>query len=264
MQRTTSLSKILATTKPHLQRLEQVGVSNLGDFLQYFPRTYTDQSNLIKISEIRTDQINTIKGTLTQLVELKTKFGKKLIKAKLTDSSGSVEVIWFNQPFLKRILHNGQQIILSGKAKFEMGKITLLGPDYEAVQAKQLHTARIVPVYHETEGLNSKWIREKLHPLLKYAPKLFPEYLPKEITEFYKLIPYSEAIIETHFPVSIEKLELAKARLAFDELFLLQLKALQKKWLWQKKDNKSNLSLPKHAELLNFQAKLPFELTNAQ
>lgn len=264
MQRTTSLSKILATTKPHLQRLEQVGVFNLGDFLQYFPRTYTDQSNLIKISEIRTDQINTIKGTLTQLVELKTKFGKKLIKAKLTDSSGSVEVIWFNQPFLKRILHNGQQVILSGKAKFEMGKITLLGPDYEAVQAKQLHTARIVPVYHETEGLNSKWIREKLHPLLKYAPKLFPEYLPKEITEFYKLIPYSEAIIETHFPVSIEKLELAKARLAFDELFLLQLKALQKKWLWQKKDNKSNLSLPKHAELLNFQAKLPFELTNAQ
>lgn len=264
MLRTTSLSKILATTKPHLQRLEQVGVSNLGDFLQYFPRTYTDQSNLIKISEIRTDQVNTIKGTLSQLIELKTKFGKKLIKAKLTDSSGSVDVIWFNQPFLKRILHNGQQIILSGKAKFEMGKITLLGPDYEAVQSNQLHTARIVPIYHETEGLNSKWIREKLHPLLKYAPKLFPEYLPKEITDFYRLIPYSEAIIETHFPVSIEKLELAKARLAFDELFLLQLKALQKKWTWQKKNNKANLSLPKHSELLNFQEKLPFELTNAQ
>ncbi|MCC6643871.1 hypothetical protein IT411_03920, partial [Candidatus Peregrinibacteria bacterium] len=154
----TPLAKVISTTKAHLNLLESVGVATVGDFLKYFPRTYNDSSEFTTIIQIRTDQINTIKGTLSQLTEIRTKFGKKLIKAKLTDETGSVDVIWFNQPFIKRILHNGQQVILSGKAKFELGKVTLLSPDYEALSSKPLHTGRLVPVYHETDGLNSKWI----------------------------------------------------------------------------------------------------------
>lgn len=264
MEKTTPLNKVISTTKVHLERLNLVGVNNLGEFLQYYPRTYADQSNVIKIIEIRTDQVNTIKGTISQLVEIKSKFGKKLIKAKLTDSTGSVDIIWFNQPFIKRLLHNGQQVILSGKAKFELGKITMLGPDYEAVQVKQLHTARIVPVYHETDGLTSKWIREKISPLLKYSKKLFPEYLPQNVIDQHKLENYSEAIIETHFPTSLEKLEKAKARLAFDELFLLQLQALQKKWHWQQGSVHNQNLMPIHPKLGEFMKTLPFQLTSAQ
>ena len=260
----TPLGKAISTTRAQLNRLETVGVKNVGEFLRYFPRTYTDSSNLIPILEIRTDQINTVKGTLSQLVEIRTKFGKKLIKAKLTDESGSVDVIWFNQPFIKKLLHNGQQIILSGKAKFDLGKVTLLSPEYEAVGQKQLHTARLVPVYHETEGLTSKWIREKIHPLLKSAKQLFPEYLPSDIIEKYQLMPYAEAVMETHFPGTQNKLEAAKERLAFDELFLLQLKALQKKWQWQQTAEKNRKRLPVHKSLPEFQKTLPFELTNAQ
>ena len=264
MDKSTLISKVISTNRVHLNRLNKVGVNNLGDFLQYFPRTYTDQSNLIKIIEIRTDQINTIKGTLNQLIEIKSKFGKKLIKAKLTDSTGSVDIIWFNQPFIKRLLHNGQQVILSGKAKFELGKITVLSPDYEPVQIKQLHTARLVPVYHETEGLSSKWIREKINPLLKYSKQLFPEYMPQEIIDQHQLEKYSDAIIETHFPVSQEKLEKAKNRLAFDELFLLQLQALKKKWLWQQGSVENPNIIKPHRQLEQFINKLPFQLTSAQ
>lgn len=264
MEKNTSLSKILSTTKIHLQKLQQVGVSTIGEFLKYFPRTYTDQSELINISEIRTDQLNTIKGTLTQIVEIKTKFGKKLLKAKCTDKSGSIEVIWFNQPFLKRLLHNGQVVILSGKAKFEMGKLTLLSPEYETIKSTQLHTGRIVPIYHETEGLNSKWIREKIYPLLAYLPKLFTEHLPESVLKKYDLMNLAEAMKESHFPTNQQKLEKAKKRLAFDELFLLQLKVLQKKWQWQQIEEKSSLNFIKHQELDNFVSKLPFQLTSAQ
>lgn len=156
MDQKTPISQAISTTKSHLRLLHDLGIHTLGDLLRYFPRTHTDQSNLINISEIRTDQLNTIKGTLSQLIELKTRFGKKLIKAKLTDSSGQIEVIWFNQPFITKILHNGQSVILCGKAKFELGKLTLLSPEFEAVQSKQIHTAGLIPVYHETEGLTSK------------------------------------------------------------------------------------------------------------
>jgi ATP-dependent DNA helicase RecG len=260
----TPVTKLIKTNKAHFNLLEQVGVVTVGDFIKYFPRTYNDQSNLIKIIDIRTDQVNTIKGTISSLVEIKTRFGKKLIKARFTDDSGSVDVVWFNQPFIKKLLHNGQQVILSGKAKFELGKITLLSPDYEPVQSQQLHTARLVPVYHETEGLSSKWLREKIHPLLKYASQLFEEYLPADIIEKYQLMSYSKAIIETHFPSAADKLEKARYRLAFDELFLLQLKALQKKWQWQQTITGHNKKISRHPELGNLIAKLPYQLTTAQ
>lgn len=264
MEQKTPLAKVISTTKAHLNKLERVGVSTVGDFLGYFPRTHNDQSNLIKIIEIRTDQPNTIKGTISQLAEIRTKFGKKILRGKFTDQTGSVDVIWFNQPFLKKLLYNGQPLILSGKAKFELGKVTLLNPEYETIQDKQIHTARLVPVYHETDGLSSKWIREKIHPLLKHAPKLFPEYLPTEIIEQHQLMPYAEAVIETHFPNSIKQLEKAKERLAFDELFLLQLQALQKKWHWQQTATNNQKKIPRHHQLDQILARLPFQLTDAQ
>ncbi|MGL5830660.1 MAG: ATP-dependent DNA helicase RecG [Candidatus Altimarinota bacterium] len=264
MEIKTPLSKIISTTKFHLERLGNLGVGTLGDFLTYFPRTYSDQSEFRKINEIRTDDINVVKGTLSQLVELKSKFGKKLLKAKFTDDTGSVDIIWFNQPYLKRVLYNGQQLILSGKAKFELGKITLLSPDHEVPKKNNLHVGRIIPIYHETEGLSSKWIREKIAPLLKSIKSLYPEYLPQNILTQHNFPPYFEAIQEIHFPSTPEKLKAAQDRLAFDELFLLQLKALQKKWHWQQVAQGEEISLPKHPAIGPFIASLPYELTEAQ
>ena len=125
------------------------------------------------------------------------------------------------------------QTILSGKAKFELGKITMISPNHEEISCNQIHTGRLVPIYHETEGLSSKWIREKLSPLLKYIPEFFYEYLPDFLIKEYDLMSYTEAIKQIHFPKDQLNLDQAKFRLAFDELFLLQLKALQKKWQWQ-------------------------------
>ncbi len=123
---------------------------------------------------------------------------------------------------------------------------------------------RIVPVYHETAGLSSKWLREKIQPLIKDWVKHFKDYMPPEIIKEYKLMNYQQAVAEVHFPTDEQTLEEAKKRLSFDELFLLQVKALQKKWRWQNVAVHEQKPLPRLPEVEKFFKQLPFELTGAQ
>lgn len=258
------ISKTLRTTSSHLKKLHELGINTVKDLLLYFPRGYNDKSTYTQVAEIQTDQINNIMGKIGHLFHKRTKNGKTLTRATLSDDTGSVEVIWFNQPYLQRVLKNGMQIILSGKAKFGFGKLTLQNPIYEEVKEEQTHVGIIVPIYHQTEGITSKWIRDKIKPLIDEWLKFFKEYLPAEIIKEYGLIGYAEAIKEVHFPSDLNNLEQAKKRLSFDELFLLQLKALQKKWHWQNVEVHNQKQIPIHSELEAFIKSLPYVLTNAQ
>ncbi|MDD3862070.1 MAG: ATP-dependent DNA helicase RecG, partial [Candidatus Gracilibacteria bacterium] len=216
---------------------------------------------------INTTEVNTIKGKLTSLFNISTKFGKKITRGLFQDESGSIEVVWFNQPHLVKMLPRNKDIILSGKARFALGKISLQNPSYEIVKQyeEQIHSGRIVPVYHETEGISSKWIREKLKPLIDDWTTLFEEYMPQEIIKEESLLDYPTAIKTAHFPENEKELEKAKARLAFDELFLLQLKALQKKWHWKNISHQEKKSMEtKETKIKECISKLPFKLTEAQ
>ncbi|MFA5829071.1 MAG: ATP-dependent DNA helicase RecG [Candidatus Gracilibacteria bacterium] len=264
MSLNSKLSNQLKTTKGHLNKLQGLGIETIKDLLLYFPRVYEDRSLYTSIAELRTDEINNIRGTLSNLFFRKTRVGKCLMKGRITDQTGSVEVIWFNQPYLQRILKNGQQIVVSGKAKYNQGKLSLLGPSFEPVKKEQTHVGIIIPVYHETEGINSKWLREKIKPLLKEWKSFFSEYLPEDIIEKYQLMSYSNAIEIVHFPKDEETLNEAKKRLSFDELFLLQLKALQKKWHWQNIAEHEKKQIEKDPVIADFIKNLPYELTNAQ
>lgn len=263
-----NLSKVLRTTKKHLGRLEILGIKTVRDFLLHFPRNYADNTEFTKIVDIRTDQINVIKGKLTTLFNINTRNGKKLTRGLFVDDTGAIEVIWFNQPHLTKFLPRNREIILTGKARFASGKVSLQSPGYEIIKnyEEQIHTGRIVPVYHETEGVSSKWLREKLKPLVDEWLDFFPEYLPEEILKEEKLLAYKTAIKNVHFPENAEMLEKARERLAFDELFLLQLQILQKKWYWQQvASNSEQAKIPPNIELLKQVIKaLPFELTLAQ
>lgn len=259
-----SLQKVLRTNKEHFTKLEELGVKTVRDLVLYFPRIYVDKSAYSNIADLKTDEVNNVIGTLSNIFHKRTKNSKHLTKALLSDETGSVEVIWFNQPYLKRVLKNGQEIILSGKAKFNLGKMTLQSPSFEEQKKVQTHIGRIVPVYHETAGLSSKWLREKIQPLIKDWAKQFKEYMPQNILDDHKLMPYQQAIAQVHFPTDEATLEEAKKRLSFDELFLLQTKALQKKWRWQNVDIHEQKPLTKHPDVHKFLLNLPFELTSAQ
>jgi ATP-dependent DNA helicase RecG len=262
-----SLANVLRTTKKHLSLLETLGVKNVKDFLMYFPRTYNDASEFTQIIDVRTDEINVIKGKLSNLFNMSTRTGVKITRGLFTDESGSIQVVWFNQPHLTKLLPRNKDIILSGKAKLSMGKISLQGPSYELISQnkEQIHTGRIVPVYHETEGINSKWMREKLKPLVDEWLELFEEYMPQEVLDEHKLIDYKTAIKNIHFPDDDAILDKAKERLSFDELFLLQLKVLQKKWQWQHISSQDAKKIETKDEIINDCINsIGFELTNAQ
>ncbi len=261
------LSTVLRTTKRHLGRLELLGVRTVRDLLMYFPRDFQDKSNFTKISDLKIEETNTIKGTLRTLFNIKSRSGKKITRGLFCDETGSIEVIWFNQPHLVKMLPRKKEIILTGKAKITSGKLSLVSPAYEIIRPyeEQIHTGRIVPVYHETEGISSKWLREKLKPLIDHWTDLFEEYMPPEVIQPHNLIDYKTAIKNIHFPESDELLIRARERLAFDELFLLQLKVLQKKWYWQQISSDQKKSLTIYSDILKQCIdKLSFELTNAQ
>ena len=261
------LAVVLKTTKPHLYRLANIGLETVEDLLLYFPRTYNDTTEYRKINEIDLTEVNTIKGQLTNLFNVRTKFGKKITRGVFTDETGSIPVVWFNQPHIIRMIPQKTEIVLSGKIKISMGKPTFQSPSYEVLErsSESLHTGRIVPVYHETEGLTSKWLREKLKPIMDNWIDNFQEYMPEEIIKEHNLIDYKTAIKNVHFPENEESLAKAKERLAFDELFLLQLKVLQKRWYWQSVSEKESKVLESKIEHIKECIKsLPFSLTNAQ
>jgi ATP-dependent DNA helicase RecG len=106
MNPSTPISQAISTTKSHLKRLEDLGVKSIRDLLLYFPRTYEDKRAYSKISEISTDNVVNLKGKLSHLFHKKTKKGMLMTRAMFSDDSGSIEVIWFNQPYLKRLLKN--------------------------------------------------------------------------------------------------------------------------------------------------------------
>ncbi|KKT75824.1 MAG: ATP-dependent DNA helicase RecG [Candidatus Peregrinibacteria bacterium GW2011_GWA2_44_7] len=260
----TKLSEALRTTRPHLEDLRYLGLHTIEDFFHYFPRSYRDQTDLSTVAELRTDQLNVVQGKLSGIFHRTTHSGKFMTLAHFSDSTASVEVMWFNQPHLKQLLRNGDEVILTGKAKWDGHKITLMSPRYEPLRVKQLHTARLVPVYHEHNRVTSKWIREKINPLLK-GTALLEDYMPSWIVAGDGLMPYTLAVRTVHDPKNEEKLFAARQRLAFDELFLLQLNALQKRLEFRESSRNNQRKMELDPEWKpSFYQQLPFPLTQAQ
>lgn len=258
------LVNVLRTTQRHLERLKGLRIKTVRDFLQYYPWDYDDRREFTKVAEMRTDQENTVRGKISNLGSERTFKKKLLVRALFSDETGSVEVVWFNQPYLLKILKDGMEVILVGKLKHSYEKNTFSNPIHELVGQDLVHTARIVPKYHETEGIKSRWIREKMKPILP-ATRQFEDYLPAPIKKAEKLMDLSQAIYQIHFPTDDKRLIMAKERLAFDELFLLQFLALQKRWRYRRgiTDFKKRISVDRSV-LNKFVADLPYRLTGAQ
>jgi len=262
----TPIEKLPQIGPVYIQKLHKLGIKTAEDLLFHFPFRYDDFSDLKKISDAEVGEIVSIVGKIIDIRNIKTRKKRmNLTEALIEDDSGMIKAIWFNQPFLTRNLRINANVSLSGKVVYAQEGLQLSNPAYELLGGKQIiHTGRFVPVYHETEGLSSKWLRAYLKPLLKLANKV-EEYLPHKIIERQNFFGISEAIEQIHFPASESKAETAKRRLAFDELFLIQIYMLTQKKKWQK-NNAVKIEFNKDIgrEIKNFVDSLPFKLTNAQ
>lgn len=193
-----------------------------------------------------------------------------LTTALVSDNSGSIKVVWFNQPYLIKVLKRGDEVALAGKILFGKEGIYLSGPTYEKMgddfeserSLKFTHVGRIIPVYPETEGLSSRWLRFIIKPILLVLQNQIVDLLPVEIRRKYNFPAISPALWQIHFPDSLELAKKAKDRFSFEELFFIALFTLR-----------ARLKLLSHIApaapinvglLQKFVKSLPFKLTDAQ
>ncbi|MCW1888241.1 MAG: GxxExxY protein [Candidatus Moranbacteria bacterium] len=263
MQYRTPLSQIPSIKKAYLDKLERLQITTVYDLFFHLPHRYEDYSSVVPINELRLDEKQTIIGVVTK-VSVNRSFHKKMLitEARVEDSSGSsLKVLWFNQRFIANSLEEGLAVRLSGKVTRDRDGLLMTSPALEKASRDATHTGRLVPVYSETRGLTSRFFRWQLATLF---PKVndFPDPLPDEIRESLHLPTLKQSLAYFHFPKKETEPVLASKRFAFDEMLLVQLKALQMKALFETSKAKS-LKLNK-ALLENFLSKLPFSLTKAQ
>jgi ATP-dependent DNA helicase RecG len=199
--------------------LNKLGIKTAGDLLFHFPFRYDDFSDFKKISEVEVGQVATIRGEISEIQNVVTPRKRMALTCALVKvDSGTIQAIWFNQTFITNSLKKGMNVSMSGKITYSSEGIQIANPAYEVLEKSGLHTGRFVPIYHETEGVSSKWLRAHIKPLIKLADSV-PEFLPEEILERQDLLGIGEAIKQIHFPDDAIAAELAKRRLAFNELF---------------------------------------------
>ena len=244
--------------------LKKLGIETVYDLLTYVPFRYNDYSLVSPIARLQPGETVTLMGTLEYIRTFVTKTGKRLVMGSLRDESGAIDLVWFNQVYLVNVLHAGDRLSVSGKVDWFGKKVVLSSPDYEVIgEQASLHTGRLVPVYSETEGLSSKWLRGRIAYVLEQCLPEVSEQLPEEVLREQKLMGLREAISTVHFPKSQEAAKDARERLAFDELFTLILRANLQKHTWKTTLTATPFPIePK--ELSQFIGRLPFVLTDDQ
>jgi len=259
------ITKLSQVGKNYQKKLKKLGIETIGDLLYHFPYRYEDFSRVVSISEVKINKVCCIKGKILE-IENKTTWKKRMVltQAIVEDGSGALKVVWFNQPFLIKTLKPGDNVFLAGKVTLREEGIYLSNPIYEKIIPNRtlIHTGRIVPIYPETEGVSSRWLRFVLFPLLVSLKSKIKDPLPEEIIKKYQLFPLKKAIWQVHFPDSLTLAQKAQKRFAFEELFFISLFVLREKLKILKK---RAVSLPINLKVIqDFVASLPFKLTNAQ
>ncbi len=240
-----------------------LGLNTLDDLLHYYPRRYDDYSEMKPINRLSPGEEVTLLAAVKRIDNRNLHGGKREItEAIIEDGSGALRVTWFNQPWLASRLPVGTQIVISGKVEMYLGRLVMNSPEWEYLEQEHLHTNRIVPVYPLTAGISQKQLRKAIYQVASFWAPRHRDFLPASIREAGKLAPLSTALAQIHFPDDQSKLDAARERLAFDEIFLLQLGVLSQKRSWQVAS--AQIFQAPIEWLEGIKADLPFELTTAQ
>jgi ATP-dependent DNA helicase RecG len=240
---------------------KHLGIHTLEDLIFYLPRAHHDLSSFTPISDLANNTYANIKAKILSVKSFRTRVRRlTLTQAVVEDSSGPITCVWFNQPFLQKVLVPNTTFIFSGKVGLSKGKLQMQNPVYEQEKAEQVHTSRLVPVYPLTAHLTQKTLRNIIKTYLDKS--LIPEYLPPHILKAEKFLSQDQAVKQFHFPATWPQLKAAQKRLAFDEIFLTQIRVLKYKQLRQ--ERKSHQIIDAKKTLSAKIKTLPFKLTKSQ
>jgi ATP-dependent DNA helicase RecG len=264
MDLTSDVSELPKVGPIFATKFQKLGINTIENLLYHVPSRYMDYSNVTTISRLRAGEVATIHAKIVSLKNIYSKRGLKMQIGAVEDSTGKISVLWFNQPFLIKTLYPGRLVSISGKVGFFNRRLSITSPDYELMEEESdetMHTGRLVPVYPETSGFSSKWIRRKMKDAFSLIT--VEEYLPENILKKNKLIGFKKALEYVHFPKDLKEAEVGRERLAFNELLNLELRSLIRKNNWQKNKLAHKLHLDKKL-FDTFSENLPFKLTESQ
>jgi ATP-dependent DNA helicase RecG len=265
MQLSTPVQYIKGVGPRKAEILKRVKIETLQDVLYYFPRRYLDWRTFMEVAALREGDNATVMGVVVGAAVRRSASRRKDFVAQLGDETGVIECIWFNQPFLERVLRSGMKIVVSGEvARYR--KLQLRNPSFEVLSSEEqelIHTGRIVPRYPLTAELTHKFMRQLSRRTLDEGLQQVEETLPEELIRSRRLLPLCEALQQMHFPDSWDLQRQARDRFAFEELFYLQVMlAIRRRSLVREG---AGISFNTDNRLVRrFLGALPFSLTGAQ
>lgn len=262
MKLSLPVSEIPKVGPKYKKLLENLEIKTVRDLLYHFPFRYDDFSNVKGISSLLEGETATVTGIVESVNNIFTRHGKRLTKVKLSDATGQIDLIFFNQHYLKTSLKIGKEHTVSGKVGLFDRKTCFVSPEIEESREVNINTGRLVPIYPETYGVTSKWLRSRINDVV-FGDIELKEFLPDITTKKHNLNNFEWCIKQIHFPDTQINSEKAKERFQFEELFLELLKVEKRRVEWADTLKSRQMDI-KREQMARFIASLPYKLTDSQ
>ena len=242
--------------------LNKLGIYTLNDIINYYPRTYEDRSKTKKLNDVYDgEEILIIAKVMTKVVVRKVRKGLTLYKVIVADESNNCEITWYNQEYIKEKIRQGNTYKFYGKVSNKYGKLEMNTPIVEEMNASK-NTGKIVPIYPSTNNLTQNVLRSIVENALKEINGRLIETLPDYILKEYNLCGLDYAIKKIHFPDNFSEYNIARKRLAFEEIMTMQLLLMKLKKSYNNELN--GIQFDKNIKMSDVINDLPYKLTKAQ
>ena len=242
--------------------LNKLGIYTLEDLITYYPREYEDRGKNKNISELIDGEEALISAIpVGRINEIHIRKNLVLYKLFVKDETGTCQITWYNQSYLKNTFKQNERYKFYGKVSYKFGKIEMISPVYEKEELNK-NTGKIIPIYPLTYQLSQNAIRKIIEEALIEVGGKLEENLPEYILKQYSLYDRNTAIKKIHFPDNFAEFNLARKRLVFEELFSMQLALLSLKNQYEIKEK--GIEFSKDAKMSDVINTLPFKLTKAQ
>ncbi|OGO78414.1 MAG: ATP-dependent DNA helicase RecG [Clostridiales bacterium GWB2_37_7] len=241
----------------------KLGIKTVENLLYHYPRGYKDKSIITDIRDLLPEYLYTIRATVdAKPLEIRSKKGVLVIKLAVSDETGGINIVWFNNRFIKNNIKQGDELFFYGKVK-QMGKdLVMESPEFEkTASSASVNLLRIVPEYPLTEGLTHKDIRKAVFNALELTAGKLTDIFPEDFRKRYQLSEINFCVNNLHFPETMFNMKLAVKRFKFEELFILQSGLIHIKRMYSIEEH--GIVFKEYDERA-FLHKLPFQLTNAQ
>lgn len=256
------IERVVKLTKPQVEALKKLGITNPSQVLLHFPFRYLDFSKTQTLDSLTPGENVSVKVVIKSISSRFSFRGRmSLAEALLADKTGNIKAIWFNQGYLAKTLKKGDELFLAGTPEIYKNLLQFINPIYEKVSDFPIHTSRLVPVYHLKSGIYPKTFRNLVKTCLIFRQHL-PENLPGDLRKKNGLPDIADTVLYSHFPNSLKEVETAKRRLAYEEILINQLAAQKTKL---ELGGRAAWPIVFNQELAkNFLSRLNFELTTDQ